>query len=212
MLTLLRFTKNKNHTVKLLSFIVSISGIAVIMGWMFDISALKSISPYWISMKFDTAVCFLLSGITLYFINRAVEGEFDKAQIVIFITSLVTLLFMGTLFFSMFFGVHTGVEDIFVNETKVSAKTVVPGQPSLLTMINFILISLAGILTILGVKNVRSKLKIIGMAVGAIGLLAVAGYIINVPILYYYLKGLNSAMACHTAILFVILGAGLLCL
>jgi hypothetical protein len=42
--------------------------------------------------------------------------------------------------------------------------------------------------------------------------LAVAGYIINAPVLYYYVEGLNSALAFHTAGLFVLLGTGLLCL
>ena len=53
-------------------------------------------------MKFDSAVCFLLSGITLYFIVMAIEGEFDKAQVVLSITSLIIILLMGILFFSAF--------------------------------------------------------------------------------------------------------------
>jgi nitric oxide reductase large subunit len=48
--------------------------------------------------------------------------------------------------------------------------------------------------------------------VAAIGALAVVGYIINAPILYYFVKGVNSAMARHTAILLVLMGTGLQCL
>ena len=65
----------------MLSLVVIIASIMVIIGWIFDISILKSISPTWVSMKFDTAITFLLSGITLYFIIRAIEGEFDKAPV-----------------------------------------------------------------------------------------------------------------------------------
>jgi nitric oxide reductase large subunit len=74
------------------------------------------------------------------------------------------------------------------------------------------LIALAGILTMLNLKKLQPKLKIIGLAIGIIGALAVIGYIINAPLLYYFISGVNSAMALHTAILFVLLGIGLLCL
>ena len=59
-------------------------------------------------MKFDTAIAFVLSGITLYFIVRAVEGEFDKAQVVLSITSLIIILLMGILFFSAILGYNRG--------------------------------------------------------------------------------------------------------
>jgi hypothetical protein len=198
--------------VKALSLVVAIGGIAVMTGWIFDISVLKSISPNWISMKFDTAFCFLLSGITLYFIVRAQEGERDLAQVGLCITSLIIVLLMGILFFSALLGIHTGAEDLFIKETKIAVKTVVPGRPSLPTMINFILIALAGLLTMLDVKRARPQLKIIGLIMGAIGALAIIGYIINVPILYYYIDGVNSAIAVHTSVLFIVLGVGLLCL
>ena len=118
-----------------------IAGIMVIIGWIFDIGILKSISPAWVSMKFDTAIAFLLSGITLYFIVRAVEGEFDKAQVVLSITSLIIILLMGTLFFSALLKIHTGAEDLFIKEPAGAVKTVTPGRPSVPTMLNFILMA-----------------------------------------------------------------------
>jgi hypothetical protein len=197
---------------KMLALAVAVAGIMVMFGWIFDIGVLKSISSSWVSMKFDTAIVFVASGLSLYFIVRAREGEFDKAQVVISITSMIIILLMGILFFSAVFGIRTGVEDLFVKETNLSARTVTPGRPSLPTVMNFLLIALAGIFTLFDPLKTRFKLQVIGSLVGLIGLLAVAGYIINVPYLYYYLPGVNSAMACHTAILFVLTGIGLLCL
>lgn len=197
---------------KLLSLVIILSGALVITGWIFDIPVLKSISPAWISMKFDTAFVFLLSGFTLYFIVRAEEGRYDFAQIALFIISLIIMLFMGVLFFSALFGIHTGIEDLFVKEVPVSVKTIVSGRPSVPTMINFLLIAFAGILTIIKAQSLRLKLRIIGLIVGLIGITAVCGYVINAPLLYYYIAGINAAMALHTAILFVLLGIGLLCL
>lgn len=205
-------SEKKMKTAKILSTVVSVAGVVVMLGWIFDIGILKSITPSWVSMKFDTAIAFVLSGVNVYFIVRAVEGEFDKAQVVLFVTSLVIILLMGILFFSAILGVYTGVEDLFVKEKVASPMSVVPGQPSIPTMINFILIAFAGGFTMLNSERLRSQLRTIGLIVGAIGAMAVAGYITNVPILYYYAEGVNSAMACHTAGLFVLLGISLLCL
>jgi len=194
------------------AIIAGAAGFAVMLGWIFDVSALKSISPDWVSMKFDTAVSFFLSGILLYSIVKAHNGEFDKAQIVISITSLLIILMMGTLFFSSVLNVHTGVEDLFIKKPDTSPTTIVSGRPSFPTILNFVLMASAGIFTILGIEKARLKMKIIGYAVGIIGLSAAAGYIINAPVLYYYLPGVNCAMACHTAVLFVISGIGFVCL
>ncbi|OGS46225.1 MAG: hypothetical protein A2539_03005 [Elusimicrobia bacterium RIFOXYD2_FULL_34_15] len=204
--------EKKRKIARVLSFIVIIAGVTVIIGWIFNIEILKSISPSWVSMKFDTAISFLLSGIVIYSITKVQEGEFDKAQIIISITSLIIILLMGILFFSTLFRIHTGLENLFISETAGGVKTVVPGRPSIPTMINFILIAVSGILSIGNLEKVHKKLKIIGITIGIIGALAVIGYIINISFLYYYIKGVNSAMACHTAILFVLLGIGLICL
>lgn len=202
----------KRKTARVLAAAVSIVAIAVITGWIFNIGILKSISPGWISMKFDTAVAFLLSGVTIYFIARAAEGDFDGAQVALSITSLIIILLIGILFFSAILGIHTGAEELFVKDVSVNSRTVVPGRPSIPTMINFILIAFAGIFTMFNTAKLRLQLRIIGLAIGIIGASAIAGYIVNVPILYYFIKGVNSAMACHTAILFVLISAGLLCL
>jgi|WetSurMetagenome_2_1015567.scaffolds.fasta_scaffold66387_2 hypothetical protein len=198
--------------VKILAVFVALAGLAVMAGWIFDIGFLKSVSPAWISMKFMTAIAFILSGILLYFITRAREGETDKSQIVLFIASLVIILLMGTFFFSSFFGVHTGLEELFIKDPGNTAKTVVPGRPSLPTMLAFLFMGLAGILTMMSVKNLLVKLRILGILIGFIGALAITGYIIGVPVLYYYIPGINSAIALTTAIMLLALGTGLSCL
>ncbi|MDD5408716.1 MAG: hypothetical protein PHC71_01295 [Candidatus Omnitrophica bacterium] len=200
------------NVVKLLSLIVTLSALLVIIGWIFDIFLLKSISSAWISMKFDTAVAFFLSGITLYYILRAEEGAYDLAQVAIFITSLIISLFMGVLFFSALFGVNMGLEDLFIKEAVPAVKTVFPGRPSLPTMLNFLLIVLAGVLTITKARNLSLKLRLIGFIISLIGIAAICGYAINLPPLYYYITDISSAMAFGAAVLFVFLGIGLICL
>ena len=204
--------EKKRKTAKVLSLAVIIAGILVISGWIFDISVLKSVSPAWVTMKLTTAIAFFLSGIVLYFIVRSMEGEFEKAHVALSISSLTIILLMGTLFFSALLKIPTGVDDLFIKEPAGAVKTVTPGRPSVPTMLNFMLMASAGIFTMLNPDKLRSKLRIIGLIVGTTGAVAIVGYIINVPLLYYYIEGINSAIAFHTAILFVLLGMGLLCL
>ena len=204
--------EKKRKIAKVLSLIVIVTGIIVIIGWIFDIDILKSISPEWVSMKLATAVTFVLSGITLYFIARAREGEFDSAQVILSITSLMIVLLMGILFFSALLKINTGAEGLFIKEQAGAIKTVVPGRPSVPTMLNFLFIAGAGVLTMLNPKKLRSKLRIIGLIVETIGAVPLVGYIINMPLLYYFIDGMNSAIAFNTAVLFVLLGKGLVCL
>ena len=201
-----------NHTfVKVLSFVVTGAGLAVMAGWIFDIVLIKSIGPAFVTMKFSTAFAFGISGISLYFLARASEGEFEKAQVALSITSFTLALLMGLLFFSAVFGIESGIESLFVKDPG-DARSVVPGIPSIPTVIDFLLIAMAGIVVIINPAKAPPKPTATGVIVGGTGLLAVIGYVFGVPLLYYFIPGCNSAMALHTALLFAALGTGLLCL
>jgi len=194
---------------RILSTIVSLIGLMVMVGWVLNIPVLTSILPQWVTMKFTTALSFLLSGITLYYVTKAVNKEREVAQIVLPITTLLVLLLMATLLISVFVGVRTGIEDLFVKETADAIKTTTPGRPSAGTMIDFILVAIAGILTMFNLPSLKKTLFVIGWLVSIVGGVGILGYILNIPLLYYTLEGWSTAMALHTATLFVLLGVGL---
>lgn len=198
-------------TVRILACAVIFSGLAVIAGWEFGVPGLLSVYSGWMNIKFNTAVVFVFSGILLYFIARSREGDVDKAQVMIPIVSLVIILFIGTSFFSSILGIRTGVEDLFI-EGQTGSITAVAGKPSMPMMLGFLLIASAGLLTVAGAKKISLKLKVTGLILVLIGAAAAAGYLFNFPPLYYYIKGINSGMAFYTAVLFILLGGGLLCL
>ena len=200
---------NKGKNANTLGIAVSIIGASVMVGWVTDITLLKSILPIWVTMKFSTALSFFLSGITLICINTSTLKGKVYTQIVLPITTLTILLLMTTLLASVFLGMRTGIEDLFVSETEGAIKSTTPGRPSVGTMINFILIGVAGILTMLNIQTLRAALFFIGTVVGFLGAVAIVGYLIKVPPFYYAIEGFSSAMAFHTAILFVMMGAGL---
>jgi len=220
-----RFDMSKRKIAKILSLLVIVGGIAAMLGDMFDITILKSISPHWRSIRFITAVGFILSGATVYFIIRSLEGRFDTAQVALSLTSFTLVLLMGVSFFATVLGL-SGVEDLSIRRATEGdknvpglflffasgEKTIILGRPAMLAILNFLLIALAAILVTWKVEKLQTKLKIIGLIIGFIGTIALLGYIINVPFLYNFLEGTGSAMACTTAVLFVLLGFALLCL
>jgi len=200
---------NNNQIVKVLAGIVIITGIIVMLGWFLDIAVLKSILPNWVTMKFTTALSFFLSGIVLFLIAKHNERYNETAEIMLPILALIILMIMVTLLASSFLSIHTGIEDLFVKEAEGAVKTTTPGRPSMGTMVDFILIALAGMLFAFEPKNMKKYFGKIGIAIGIIGGAGILGYIINEPLLYYTIEGWSTAMALHTAILFTLIGIGL---
>lgn len=185
-------------------------GFMVMIGWIFDIAVLKSILPVWVTMKFSTALSFCMSGFILFMIEKSQRGSGSFVQVALTMMVLGLFLLMGNLLASSILGIRTGIEDLFVKEAEGAVKTTTPGRPSVGTMVNFILMAVAGIVTIIDQDKLKPKRLHIGWVVGSLGRLAVVGYIINQPLLYYTLEGVSTAMAAHTAILFVLLGLGLI--
>lgn len=187
---------------------VCLAGGAVIGGWSLDVGVITSVRPGWVTMKFSTALSFFLSGLTLACAARAVRGARELAQVVLPVTTLIILLLMATLFASTLMGVRTGVEDLFVREADGAVQTTTPGRPSVGTMLCFIAVALAGIAAFLDPPYLGPVLITAGATVAVAGAVAMAGYALGAPALYYSFPAVSTAMAFHTAVLFVMLGAG----
>lgn len=201
----------KNYKVsKGLAIFVAISGAIVMLGWIFDIAILKSILPGWVTMKFNTAVCFILSGMTLYLVAVSFESKFDMAQVFLPITVSIILFLMGGHLTAAVSGLRLRIGEVFIKEANGAVLTTLPGRPSVPTMISFILIAVAGILTMLNLPNLKPQIGFLGWVIMITGTVAVFGYLVNAPFFYFYIEGKNTAMAFHTAILFALAGISLI--
>jgi len=195
----------KLKIVKILALFVMVAGLLVVVGWIFDIGFLKSILPNLVTMKFTTALCFIASGFVLYSIAEEQKESLFAVQAILPSAILLILLLMATSFISAVFGFNAGIDNIFIQEKAGAINTFISGRPSIPTMFNFILIAVSGILTLSGFKK---HLLWLGIVVMLIGSVATLGYIINQPLLYYLIVGINTAMALNTAILFILIGIG----
>ena len=203
---------NKLIIVKLIAGFTFLTGVAVMLGWYFDIGILKSILPVWVTMKFTTALCFSLSGVTLFFMVRIIEGELDLSRLMLSLAAFTVLLIMLILLFSSLLKIRTGMEDFFIKESSAVISMTIPGQPSMGTIVNFILIAVGGLLVILNPQRRKKLLLTLGWVITLVALTAIVGYIINVPSLYYAFEDISNAMALHTSILFILFGFGFILL
>lgn len=196
----------KLKLVKALAFFMAIAGLLTAIGWIFNIGFLRDLLPGLVPMKFTTAVCFIAGGIVLYSVAEGKKESSFIVQAILPSAILLILLLMATLFISSVFGFHTSL-DVFLVQEKVGATTIVRGRASIPTMINFILITVAGALTLAGFKR---HLPWLGTAIALIGGAAILGYIINQPFLYFSMpiSGISTGMALLSAMLFVLVGIG----
>lgn len=209
--------KRRNYNIGHLTLIILIigGGSTVMLGWILDIEVLKRILPIWITMKIATALSFIISGVLIIFSGPILDKKPDLSQIVLSGTTLFLLLLMFSLLMSSFFGMKTGIEEMFIRETfeegsRNSVLSAAPGMPSIGTMINFVLIASVGIAVLYSKNRPYYSLKIIGVGVTVLGIIPIIGYIISAPALYYLVPGISSAIALHTAILFVFCGLAII--
>jgi len=89
----------------------------VITGWLFNIALFESIHTAGM-MKFDSAIVFCPERHQALFHSAGFGKVIDKAQVVLSVTSLIIMLLMGILFFSVILNIHTGAEELFMKDTK----------------------------------------------------------------------------------------------
>lgn len=191
---------------KAIAIVVSAVGLLEMFAWWLGIDFLKSLAPGYVTMKFSTALSFLFGGVVLFYLAEAARGEMSGAQVALPISALVILLLMSTLLASALFGVEAGVEALFIAEDPAAPMTEVPGMPSMVTMLDFMLIAATGIAVLLRQRVLPRWMRSSGALIAFTGLLALAGYVLGESGLYYLVPGLSGAMAIPTAILFVLSG------
>jgi len=196
---------------RILSATVIIIGLVVMIGWFTDDDVLKRLNPNWVTMKFSTAVSFLASGLVVLLMNESRNKNLEPAKIIIFAPLIIVLFFMATFLVSTIAGTSSGVSSLLVTEDPSSAlQSVKPGTPSVGTMINFLLITGIGFTYLLVHPKHKKYSNICGAIVLALAIIALVGYAIDSPPLYYQIEGASGAMALHTAIAFALLGIGMM--
>ena len=197
--------------IKIISFIVISIGTAIaLFGWIFGYLEVTSIIHEGGTMKFVTAIFFILSGFTLYSLCNFIVRKSSIFYVAIFASSFIEFIFLMTLFSSIIIGIPTGIENAFSHEAYSQYN--IPGKPSYPTIINFFFIVLVSFIALYDNKIVGKCLYFSGSIIIIVSSIALIGYIINNPLLFYTIPSINSAMAFPTAILFTLIGSGMILL
>lgn len=158
-------------------------------------------------MKVNTALCFLLVGISLWCLRseQATPQELRLGQVGAALVTLIALLTLG----EYLLAVDLRIDQLLMQQPLAATDPATPGRMSAATAFCFLLIGLA----LLGLdwKNRRGNRPLLAFALFTvvIGLLAIAGYVYGVKSLYAFSP--FSSMAVHTAVLLIVASVGTLC-
>lgn len=162
---------------KLFAVLTISIGLLSAIGWLFDITVLKAVIPNMIAIKFNTAFCILLLGITAYLLSQP-SKKLNQAMIylmtaVVFGLSFLTLCeYLGRFDF--------GIDEFFVKDTELSYLK--PGRMSIVSALVLTLTTVsigfslfekrARVANFLPILNLFiSVLALLGYLYGASGLL-----------------------------------------
>jgi PAS domain S-box-containing protein len=184
---------------------VIILGVAVILGWAFDIETLKSIRPSLSSMKVNTAVCFILSGLSLTLSYTAVP---TLRRHFVWAGALIAGTIAALTLVEYAFGRVLGIDQFFLRDLGRPGGAGQPGRMGVNTATCFVLLASSLLGLTVGSRRGRRLVEISTLGAALIAVLALLGYVYSVP----SLTGLSSytQMAIHTAIAFLVLSTGVL--
>ena len=171
-------TNHKIHITTVIGGFIILISCLVMIGWFYDISVLKSVIPGLISMKFNTAICFLLIGLCLLLLDHPKK---NITKPFISIAALMVLTVSTVTLCEYIFNLNLGIDEYLWREGPGTPGTMYPGRISVPAAISFVLTALI----ILFVKK-RKTLFFIWLALMGIFLisgLAFLGYIFSIPYL-----------------------------
>lgn len=119
-----------------LSCVITLIGILVIVGWGFDITFLKSLSPVMTSMKTNSAICFIVLGILLFILAKK-----GKATLPLYILSSFVAIIALISIAEYVFDSNIGIDELIFKDDQQTYGKMRPGRMSPITAINFLLLS-----------------------------------------------------------------------
>jgi diguanylate cyclase (GGDEF)-like protein/PAS domain S-box-containing protein len=183
--------------------VIAISTL-VLLSWVLDIEAGKHILPHFDSMKVNTALCFLASGIILRFASQPLITA-AKHSVIALLAGFI-LMVSGLTLFEYALNWSIGIDNVLIMDKGTPAENW-PGRMSVGTAICFCLIGIGWLTTIVPVRYSSLMLQVVALITIAISGSALTGYLFGVQ---KFRLSVFSTMALHTSILFALCSVGML--
>ena len=191
----------KNRTIIIISLITIAASVIVMLGWIFNIPALKQIVPGFVSMVFNTAFCFVLFAGALL----STQYQTGKNQTITFafLSLIGTMIGLITLL-QFLFHFNSGLDQLFVTDPEtVSPAHLFPGRMAFNAAINIFLFGLGLLMLTVKSRFFDVLAQYLFHAVTILTSVALIGYLYGVSLFYSFFY--VSSMATHTAVIFFIL-------
>jgi len=182
-------------------------GGVVLLAWYLNIPQILTLLSGLASMKPNTALCFILAGVSLALLAGKPAGRPQRvaescgAALVLFIAILTLLEYV--------LGWNLGIDEVLVR-MPFAGQGPAEYRMALGTAFGFLLAGLAMLLHRLSRPNVCGVVQGLALALIGLSLVALMGYVYGVESLYRVYS--YASMALHTALTFLIVGIGILCL
>lgn len=181
--------------------------MVVLFAWWRDIDFLKSVIPGTNSMKVNTAVCFILAGLSLWLLQPEGEGLIRRdprgrlGQALALIVTLIALLSLS----QDVTGWNLGIDELVVRDPSTIG---VPGRIAARTSLAFVLLGIT--LLLLDVRTAKGAwpAQLPAALAGWIGFGGIVGHAYGAVPLFRI--GSLSVMAANTSIALVFLAVGIL--
>ena len=185
------------NTIVLISGLLTLLiGLLVIIGWSFDISILKNLNPGLISMKANTAVCLIFSGIMIIFLRKPALTV--KFRYLIRLLSIIILLISTINLFEYVFNWNSGIDEFLFKEGQGTVATIYPGRMAINTAVCLMLISFSILLIDSKYFWGNQVSQFLVLLTGLISVLPQLGYAYNEPDLFTF--AYQTPMALNTSI------------
>ncbi len=174
-------------------------GIIAITGWEFHIEILTSALPGFPTMKFNTALGFIITGATLLLVRMKKEG---LVKSVARLLALALIILGASVLPEYIFHINNHLDQLFISDN-FELSGGLPGRMAAGTALSFILCGIGYISLTSNISKIQSIGQYCFHFVTLLATIAILGYLFQVPPFYKFLM-LNS-MALHTAMGFFIL-------
>ncbi len=173
-------------------------------GWLLDVVQLKSILPGLSSMKFNTALCFVLAGLSLTLSKSAAADRRARrfAQACALTVGAVGLLTL-TEYAS---GRSFGFDQLLVRDATTGLSAGYPGRMGISTALCFVLLGIGLYRLPRATWRSHAQTEICALTAGLIASISLIGYAYSIPSLTGFAS--YTQMAVHTTVAFLVLSLG----
>ena len=188
-------------------FLSILIGLSVLLGWLLDFRPLMTVLPGLVAMKPNTAIGFVLTGLSLFLFVSPFIGAKPRWR-GLSVGLAVAVIVLAVLTAGEYVtGFNLGIDEFLFKDFVTGPANYTPGRMSPITTVNFICLGFA--LLLLRFPKATSLTHALVGCAALTSWLAIIGYFYGVTALVQ--SGNFSAVALHTAIAFLALCTAILC-